>query len=74
MEKCNGLHSGTVICEAYDNKTKLEAHWNNDLKEVVIVRSWWVASGKDDVDQEFEIETSFENIQAWFDYQSKIFA
>ena len=62
-DKCNGLHSGTKFYEKdLHGGVKLEYHEHPDTHELVVVRTWYVSDGQDDVMPEFEVESVSEPI------------
>lgn len=54
--KCNGLHSGTKF-EVFklDRGVTQEWHEHPDTGELVIINTWYVMNGEDDVDSDFEV-------------------
>ncbi len=56
QDKVNGLHSGTRFYDFYTkNQTRIEYHEHPKTHELIIVATWAVPNGKDDVDFEFEV-------------------
>ncbi len=55
QSKATGLHSGTKFWEDSDNGIKEEYHEHPETKELVILHTWSVPNGEDDVDFEFEV-------------------
>lgn len=54
--KCNGLSSATKF-EVFDlgSGVKQEWHEHPDTGELVVVNTWYVPNGEDDVDHDFEV-------------------
>lgn len=55
IEKVNGLHSGTMFYNYYEGRERVEYHEHPKTGELVIMRTWFVSSGEDDVDHEMEL-------------------
>lgn len=49
------LSSKTIINEISLVRSKLQAHWDANNKEMVIIETWWVDAGSGDVMPEFEV-------------------
>mgnify|MGYP001576219654 CR=1 FL=1 len=64
QDKANGLHSGTKFQEfSYPNSLKKqEWHQHPDTGELVIMDTWYVADGEDDVSPEFEVIKVFPKV------------
>lgn len=56
QEKANGLSGQTEFFERQDGRDKISFHQHPKTGELVIMRTWPVANGEDDVDFEFEVE------------------
>lgn len=55
-DSVNGLSSATKIEERMLNsQIKEEVHLHPESKKVVIIHSWWVMDGEDDVMPEFDV-------------------
>jgi hypothetical protein len=57
--KCNGLHSGTKFYERKEGQHTIEHHEHPETGELIIMDTWYVQSGEDDVDHEFEVLAAF---------------
>lgn len=54
--KCNGLHGGTKFYEySNDGRVTIEYHEHPITGELVILRTWYVQDGADDVSGESEV-------------------
>lgn len=53
--KANGLHSGTRFYDYYEGNYRIEYHEHPETKELVILRTWFVPDGDDDVAPDFEV-------------------
>lgn len=56
QEKANGLHGGTEFFERVEGRDKISFHQHPATGELVIMRTWCVPNGEDDIDYEFEVE------------------
>lgn len=54
-DKCNGLSSSTKFWESFDGRTTREYHEHPETGELVVMDTWYVSAGEDDVDHEFEV-------------------
>jgi len=64
IEKVNGLSSKTKFYSYYNKEGsfEIEFHEHPDTHELVIMRTWYVPSGEDDVDHDFEIEGVYSSV------------
>jgi hypothetical protein len=56
--KCNGLSSSTKIdkfTEDLGNGARREYHLHPETEEIIVMNTWYVQNGEDDVDHDFEV-------------------
>jgi len=55
MDKCNGLSSSTKFYSRQEGQHTIQYHEHPETHELVVMDTWYVQSGEDDVDHEFEV-------------------
>ena len=57
--KCNGLSSATKFYSRDEGQHVIQHHEHPETGELVVMDTWYVQNGEDDVDPEFEVLAVF---------------
>jgi hypothetical protein len=66
--KAGGLSSATIINEKHMNGYTIETHYHPELKEIIVVESWYVNGTDGDVMPEFEVKRSINSVREFIEY------